>query len=126
MTRKKSRQWPCVNSLCSIRYPPRNSQFYDMRITQYFEVRCRKRLPQRCNRRQGQDKITYGASSDDQDFSAERVQNTVMPKRAIRRPKPSRMPQPILTRFSFAVAQFRKSRSRQGEIVSQMPTNTKR
>jgi hypothetical protein len=39
--------------------------------------------------------------------------------------KVRRIELPIFTRCSVAVAQFRKSRKRQGEIVNQMPATTR-
>ena len=70
------------------------------------------------------DRITYDVAAKAAHSSE--AYSLVKPRMATHKPNARRMEHPIFTRFSLAVAHSSKSRSRQGETVSQRPAATRR
>src|SRR5437016_3841438 len=130
MPREKAGQCPCFNRLGTVNQSARDGQLDNMRIAKHFQVGLRKLPAQSCNGRKGQNEIADGATTNNENLAlkheSQPARKTVAPKMATTSPNARRMVQPTLIRFSLAVPQSRRSRSRQGETVNHIPARTKR
>ncbi len=152
---EKAGQRAGVNGLYAVHEAARQRELGDVGIAQHFEMRLGELPAQGCDGRQGQDKVPNRPAPNDQNLALERThrisaltpslttnsrplpqvlhvrraqvtdRNTVSPSAATNKPNARRTPHPTLMRCSVAVPQASKSRSRQGEIVNQMPATTR-
>jgi hypothetical protein len=146
---KESSQPASLDGLHAIRQATRQCELCDVRVTENFEMRFWKLASQGCDGWKRENEISNRATSDDEDFAFAHsispvvaadvrrrilghhspprylggyiARNAVKPSTTTRSAKASRMALPIFTRFSFAVAQFSKSRNCHGHAVKHMP-----